>query len=76
MRAASADSGVHPASRRMPSAAPAAFEPVDVPSTWRVIIERALAKKPEDRFQDARSLLGAIRGLRSETASAPAASST
>lgn len=76
VRAASADSGVHPASRRMPSAAPAAFEPVDVPSTWRVIIERALAKKPEDRFQDARSLLGAIRGLRSETASAPAASST
>jgi serine/threonine-protein kinase len=76
VRAASADSGVHPASRRMPSAAPAAFEPLDVPSTWRVIIERALAKKPEERFQDARSLLGAIRSLRSETASAPAASST
>jgi serine/threonine protein kinase len=76
VRAARADSGVHPASRRMPSAAPAAFEPVNVPSTWRVIIERALAKKPEERFQDARSLLGAIRGLRSETASTPAASST
>ncbi|MDB4935786.1 MAG: serine/threonine protein kinase [Labilithrix sp.] len=77
VRAASADSGVHPASRRMPSAAPAALEaPVDVPDGWRVIVERALAKKPEDRFQDARSLLGAIRSLRSEAASAPAASST
>jgi serine/threonine-protein kinase len=76
VRAASADSGVHPASRRMPSVAPSAFQPVEIPSTWRVIIERALAKKPEERFQDARSLLGAIRGLRSETASAPAASST
>ena len=77
VRAASADSGVHPASRRMPSAAPAALEtPIDVPAAWRVIIERALAKKPEDRFQDARSLLGAIRSLRSERASAPAVSST
>jgi serine/threonine-protein kinase len=77
MRAASADSGVHPASRRMPSAAPLAIEgPIDVPEGWRVIVERALAKKPEDRFQDARSLLGAIRSLRSATASAPAASST
>jgi serine/threonine-protein kinase len=71
------DSGVHPASRRLPSAAPAAMdEPVDVPSGWRVIIERALAKKPEDRFQDARSLLGAIRSMRSEAVAAPAASST
>ena len=77
LREASADSGVHPASRRMPSAAPTALDaPVDVPEAWRVIIERALAKKPEDRFQDARSLLGAIRGLRSVPASAPAASST
>ena len=77
LRAASADSGVHPASRRMPSAAPAALEvPVDVPRAWRVIIERALEKKPEDRFQDARSLLGAIRGLRSVQAAVPAASST
>ncbi len=77
LRAASADSGVHPASRRMPSAAPAALDaPVDVPQAWRVIIERALEKKPEDRFQDARSLLGAIRRLRSVPAAAPAASST
>jgi serine/threonine protein kinase len=80
VRAATADSGVHPASRRMPSVAPTALDaldtPIDVPSGWRAIIERALAKKPEDRFQDARSLLGAIRNLRSETASAPAASST
>ncbi len=78
LRAASADSGVHPASRRMPSAAPAGLdEPVAVPDAWRVIIERALAKKPEERFQDARSLLGALRGLRSVAkAAAPAASST
>lgn len=80
LRGVRPDSGVHPASRRMPSAAPAAIEvPVDVPSAWRVIIERALAKKAEDRFQDARSLLGAIRGLRSEAAATPgtpAASST
>ena len=77
LREASADSGVHPASRRMPSAAPIALDaPVDVPDAWRVIIERALAKKPEERFQDARSLLGAIRGLRSVPVAAPAASST
>jgi serine/threonine protein kinase len=77
VRAASADSGVHPASRRLPSVAPAPLETlIDVPAEWRVIIERALAKKPEDRFQDARSLLGAIRGLRPKAASAPAASST
>jgi serine/threonine protein kinase len=77
VRAASADSGVHPASRRLPSVAPAPLEtPIDVPEAWRVIIERALAKKPEDRFQDARSLLGALRGLRPKAASAPAASST
>jgi serine/threonine-protein kinase len=77
LRAASADSGVHPASRRLPSAAPAELDaPVDVPDAWRAIIERALEKKPEDRFQDARSLLGAIRGLRSVPAAAPAASST
>jgi serine/threonine protein kinase len=77
LRAVRPDSGVHPASRRLPSAAPAALhEPVDVPDAWRVIIERALEKKPEDRFQDARSLLGAIRSLRSEAAAAPAASST
>jgi hypothetical protein len=77
MRDPRPDSGVHPASRRMPSAAPAAATaPVDVPTAWRVIIERALAKKPEDRYQDTRSLLGAIRGLRADTPAAPAVSST
>ena len=82
VRAARPDSGVHPASRRLPSAAPAAMDtPIDVPAGWRVIIERALAKKPEDRFQDARSLLGAIRSLRSESSAIsggapPAVSST
>jgi serine/threonine-protein kinase len=71
------DSGVHPASPRRSSAAPVALDmPVDVPESWRVIVERALAKKPEDRYQDARALLGAIRALRAETPAAPAASST
>ncbi len=72
MRQARPDSGVHPASRRMPSAAPAALlGPIDVPEAWRVIVERALAKRPEDRYQDARTLLGALRALRAaQTATA------
>jgi serine/threonine protein kinase len=75
MRQARPDSGVHPASRRMPSAAPAALSgPVDVPEAWRVIVERALAKRPEDRYQDARTLLGALRALRAETPAVPAVS--
>ncbi len=65
-----ADSGVQPASRRMPSVAPAQLEatsrepgPVDAPPEWRALIERALAKRATDRYQDARSLLQAIRAL-------------
>jgi serine/threonine-protein kinase len=60
-----ATSGVHPASRRMPSAAPAPASagPIEVPDAWRAIVERALAKKPEDRYQEARQLLAAIRAL-------------
>lgn len=62
-----ADSGVQPASRRMPSAAPAAAAevpgPVDAPPEWRALIERALAKNAAERFQDARALLAAIRAL-------------
>jgi serine/threonine-protein kinase len=63
-----ATSGVQPASRRMPSAAPVAIDspqvqPVDAPPEWRLVVERALARRPEDRFQDARALLGAIRAL-------------
>lgn len=70
------DSGVQPASRRMPSAAPAGLEaPVDVPPAWRDIIEKALAKKPEDRFQDARSLLAALRQLQPKPEVASTASS-
>jgi serine/threonine-protein kinase len=77
VQAARATSGVHPASRRLPSASPAALEgPLEVPVPWRAIIERALAKKPEERFQDARSLLGAIRSLRAESLAPPAVSST
>ena len=71
------DSGVHPASRRMASVSPAVLDmPIDVPAAWRVMVERALAKKPEDRYQDARSLLSAMRALRAETPAAPAMSST
>jgi hypothetical protein len=51
----------------MPSAAPPPAE-IEVPDAWRVIIEKALAKKPDERFQDARALLSAVRGLRSEAA--------
>lgn len=64
-----ADSGVQPASRRMPSAAPAPLEatkspgPVDAPPEWRSVIERALAKRPDDRYPDARALLNALRGI-------------
>jgi serine/threonine-protein kinase len=64
---AQASSGVHRASDRMPSAAPPPAE-IEVPDAWRVIIEKALAKKPDERFQDARALLSAVRGLRSEVA--------
>jgi serine/threonine-protein kinase len=67
------DSGVHPASRRLASAPPA---PVPVPEAWREIIEKALAKRPEHRFQEARSLLAAIRSLRAQSLAPPALSST
>jgi serine/threonine protein kinase len=59
------DSGVQPASRRMPSAAPVASTPppVDAPPEWRTIVERALAKRADDRFPNARALLDALREL-------------
>ena len=62
------DSGVQPASRRMPSAAPLSVESlpapvVDAPPAWRAVIERALARDADDRFQDARALLAAVRAL-------------
>ena len=69
-----ADSGVQPASRRMPSVAPIGLDaPVDVPATWRKLVERAIAKRPEDRFQDARSLLSALRAARGDVSIAPPA---
>ncbi len=62
-----ADSGVHPASRRFQSASASVPPgPVVVPEPWKRIVERALAKRPEDRFQDARSLLAALRALRGD----------
>ncbi len=76
MREPRADSGVQPASRRMPSVAPVAIDtPVDAPDAWRVMVERALAKRPEDRYQDARGLLSAIRALGAVTPAASAVSS-
>jgi serine/threonine-protein kinase len=57
-------SGVQPASRRMPSVTPVvAMTAIDAPPPLRAVIERALAKRAEDRFPDARALLGAIRAL-------------
>lgn len=62
------DSGIHQASRRLPSQGPGATEsrspgPVDAPPEWRALVERALAKRADERFQDARALLAAIRAL-------------
>jgi eukaryotic-like serine/threonine-protein kinase len=75
-----ADSGVQPASRRMPSAAPAPLDsspkvpgPVDAPAEWRAVIERALAKKPDDRYQDARALLNALRTIEGGASLIPSA---
>lgn len=80
--ATDAHSGVHPASRRLPSAAPlpmeSSVEPVVVPPAWKEIIAKALAKKPEDRYQDARSMLADIRrvGAAETPSAAPASSAT
>ncbi|HVH44467.1 MAG TPA: serine/threonine-protein kinase [Labilithrix sp.] len=62
------DSGVHQASRPISSSAPTPLDsrapgPVDAPPEWRAIVERALAKRADERFQDARALLAAIRTL-------------
>jgi hypothetical protein len=51
------DSGIHKA---------ASF----VPSEWRVVIERAMAIKPEDRYQDARAFSQALRAVREGIAKA------
>jgi len=48
-----------------------------VPPAWKEIIEKALAKKPEDRYQDARSMLADIRRVGAvETPSSAPASAT
>lgn len=61
-------SGVQPASRRMPSVAPAPPDthepgPIDVSPAFRSVIEKALAKRVDARWQDARALLLAIRAI-------------
>jgi serine/threonine protein kinase len=68
---ARADSGVHPASRKLPSVAPVDPEappspPVDVSPAWRDLVERLLAKRPDERFDDARAVLRALRAMPSE----------
>ncbi len=60
----STDSGVHPSARRLSSAAPTSDVVVSEP--WRAVVERALAKAPEDRYPDARSMLAAIRELEAD----------
>ena len=47
----------------MPSAAPAAAPEAPGPVDARALIEKALARNPAERFQDARSLLTTIRAL-------------
>jgi len=44
---------------------------IEVPAEWRAIVERALAKRPEDRFQDARAMLTAIRAIERVDAKPP-----
>jgi serine/threonine-protein kinase len=39
-----------------------------IPPTWRVVIEKAMAANPADRFQDARAVSQALRGAREELA--------
>lgn len=66
--AARSDSGVQPASRRLPSAAPLSLAvPVDVPRPWRDLVERATKRNADERFQDARALLAALRTIRSDS---------
>jgi len=52
---------------RQPSMAPGVAESgvqsVVIPPDWKKIISRAVAVSPEDRFQDARSFMGALRGV-------------
>ncbi len=59
--AARADSGTQKA---------AAF----VPSAWRSVIDKAMAVSPADRYQDARSIGQALRGIREGIANAGASS--
>jgi len=80
-----ADSGVRAASRWHASADDArptttaetmgTAETEEIPARWRMIVEQALAKNPDDRWKDARTLLTAIRGVEANARSASEASS-
>jgi serine/threonine protein kinase len=52
---------------RQPSMAPGVAESgvqsVVIPPDWKAIISRAVAPNPGDRFQDARALMNALRGV-------------
>jgi serine/threonine-protein kinase len=41
-----------------------------VPPAWRIVIDRAMAAQPSDRFPDARAFAQALRGLREELSEA------
>jgi serine/threonine-protein kinase len=45
-----------------------------VPPAWRAVIDKAMALHPRDRFQDARSLALALRGLHGESVKVEASS--
>ncbi len=45
-----------------------------VPAGWRVILDKAMAAQPADRFADARQVAQALRALREETAPLEASS--
>lgn len=71
-KVATAESGVRPAKRQTPSLPPMlgaglSMSPPKhakaIPPAWRAMVERALAHRPEERFQDARGLLASVRTL-------------
>jgi hypothetical protein len=45
-----------------------------VPSTWRVVIDKAMAVQPADRYADAREFAQALRNLGEENAPLEASS--
>lgn len=71
---ARAESGVRPTSR--PDEPGEGGPESMVPAPWRAVIERAIAKRPEERFQTARQLFQAIRELGGVSSLSPPASAS